>query len=581
MIKKLWQHLTKQRKKQFFLLLILMILASALEVVSIGAVVPFLGALTSPEQVFQHHLAQHLIQTLEITNPNQLLLPLTIIFVMAIIVSAIVRLLLLYVSIKLSYATGADLSIDIYRRTLYQNYSIHTSRNSSEIINSIITKTNTVIVGILMPLLTLISSVVIMIGIISIVFTINVEVALIVFSIFTFLYWVINFFTRKSVQKNSQLIADQSTQMVKSLQEGLGGIRDVLIDGTQEFYCKLYQSADLSLRRASGDNIFIGSSPRYLMEAIGMVLIAILAYFLTLQESGAGEAIPILGALAIGAQKLLPALQHVYASYISIKGSKSSFIDVLNLLDQPLPHSVAQDLINSILFKQEIVFKGLSFRYAKDTPWILKNVNLSFKKGEKIGFIGVTGSGKSTLLDILMGLLTPTSGELLIDGVAVTQQNRRAWQSHISHVPQSIYLADSTIQENIAFGIDPEKIKECKVVQAAQQAKISEMIDNLKNKYKAFVGEQGVQLSGGQRQRIGIARALYKDSSVLIFDEATSALDKQTEKEIMQQIAKLKGNQTIFIVAHNLTTLKQCDRIIRINTDHTIEQVKYDDLEVF
>jgi ATP-binding cassette subfamily B protein len=581
MIKRLWQQLIKRRRQQFWLLLILMIIASIMEIVSIAAVVPFLAALTSPEQIYQHQLTQPLIQILEITDPSQLLLPLTIIFVIATLIAATARLLLLYVSTRLSYAVGADLSVDIYRRTLYQDYSIHTSRNSSEIINSIITKTNTVIVGILMPLLTLISSVVIMIGIISIVFTINVQVALIAFSIFTFLYWVINFFTRKSVQKNSQLIADQSTQMVKSLQEGLGGIRDVLIDGTQEFYCKLYQSADLSLRRASGDNIFIGSSPRYLMEAIGMVLIAILAYFLTLQESGAGEAIPILGALAIGAQKLLPALQHVYASYISIKGSKSSFIDVLNLLDQPLPHSVAQDLINSILFKQEIVFKGLSFRYAKDTPWILKNVNLSFKKGEKIGFIGVTGSGKSTLLDILMGLLTPTSGELLIDGVAVTQQNRRAWQSHISHVPQSIYLADSTIQENIAFGIDPERIKECKVVQAAQQAKISEMIDNLKNKYKAFVGEQGVQLSGGQRQRIGIARALYKDSSVLIFDEATSALDKQTEKEIMQQIAKLKGNQTIFIVAHNLTTLKQCDRIIRINTDHTIEQVKYDDLEVF
>ena len=216
----------------------------------------------------------------------------------------------------------------------------------------------------------------------------------------------------------------------------------------------------------------------------------------------------------------------------------------------------------------------------KDTPWILKNVNVSFKKGEKIGFIGMTGSGKSTLLDILMGLLTPTSGELLVDGVVITQQNRRAWQSHVSHVPQSIYLADASIQENIAFGIEPEEIKERKVVQAAQQAKISEMINNLKNTYQDFVGERGIQLSGGQRQRIGIARALYKDSGVLIFDEATSALDNQTEKEIMQQISQLKGEKTIFIIAHRLTTLKQCDRIIRINTNYTIEQVNYNELEV-
>jgi ATP-binding cassette, subfamily B, bacterial PglK len=578
MIKKLWQHLTKRRRKQFWLLLVLMIVASVMEIISIGAVVPFLGALTSPEQIYQHHLAQPLIQILEITDPSQLLLPLTIIFVIATLVAATVRLLLLYVLTRLSYATGSDLSIDIYRRTLYQDYLIHTSRNSSEIINSIITKTNTVIERVLVPLLTFISSVVIMLGIISIVFTVNVQVALITFSIFVLFYWIITFFTKKSLQKNSQLIADESTQMVKSLQEGLGGVRDVLIDGTQEFYCKLYQDADLSLRRASGDNIFIASSPRYLMEAIGMILIAAIAYTLTLQGGGIASAIPVLGALAIGAQKLLPALQQAYRSYSTIKGAKSSFVDVLSLLDQPLPHNTNQDLINPVPFQREIVFKKLNFRYTKDTPWILKNVNLSFKKGETIGFIGVTGSGKSTLLDILMGLLMPTSGELLIDGVAITQQNRRAWQMRISHVPQSIYLADSTIQENIAFGIESEQIEECKIVQAAQQARIAEVINNLTDKYKTFVGERGVQLSGGQRQRIGIARALYKNSDVLIFDEATSALDNQTEQKIMQQISKLKDNQTIFIIAHRLTTLKQCDSIIRINTDYTIEQVNYNQI---
>jgi ATP-binding cassette, subfamily B, bacterial PglK len=580
MIKKLWKSLSKRRRKQFLLLLILMALASIMEVISIGIVVPFLAALTSPELIYQHQLAQPLIQILEITNPSQLLLPLTIIFVMAILIAAIVRLLLLYVSTRLSYATGADLSIDIYRRTLYQDYSIHTSRNSSEIINSIITKTNTVISQILVPLITFTSSVVIMIGIISIVFTINAQVALITFSIFALFYWVITFFTKNSLQRNSQLIADQSSQMVKSLQEGLGGIRDVLIDGTQEFYCKLYQNADLSLRRASGDNIFIASSPRYLMEAIGMILIALLAYALVLQEDGVMTAIPVLGMLAVGAQKLLPTLQQAYSSYSLIKGAKSSFIDVLDLLNQPLPNNASQDLMGLMPFKQEIIFKDLSFRYTKDTPWILKNVNLSFRKGETIGLMGMTGSGKSTLLDILMGLLIPTSGELLIDGAAITQENKRAWQAHISHVPQNIYLADSTIQENIAFGVESDQIEEYKTTQAAQRAQISETINKLKHKYKTLVGERGIQLSGGQKQRIGIARALYKDSNVLIFDEATSALDNQTERKIMQQIAQLKDNQTIFIIAHRLTTLKQCDSIIKINTDYTIEKLNYDQIEL-
>jgi ATP-binding cassette, subfamily B, bacterial PglK len=578
MIKKLWQHLTKRRKKQFFLLLVLMISASLMEVISIGAVVPFLFTLTSPEQIYQHELAQPLIQLLNITEPSQLLMPLTVIFIIATLIAMMVRLFLLYMLTRLSYATGADLSINIYRRTLYQEYSVHTLRNSSEVINSIITKTNTVISSVLVPLLTLISSVIIMIGIISIVFAINTQVALITFSIFAFFYWIIAFFTRKSLKRNGQIIATQSTQMVKTLQEGLGGIRDVLIDNTQEFYCKLYQSSDVLMRRAAGDNIFIGSSPRYLIEAIGMILIAIIAFTLSLQEGGVVVAIPILGALAVGAQKLLPTLQQAYSSYSLIKGSRSSFIDVLSLLNQPMPSDYDQNLATIMPFEQKILFENVDFRYSIDSPWILKNVNLSFKKGDKIGFIGSTGSGKSTFLDILMGLLSPTSGKVLIDGVAITKKNKKAWQMNISHVPQVIYLSDGTIQENIALGVDLKQIKRHRVLQVAQQAQISKTINSLKNKYKTFVGERGVQLSGGQRQRIGIARALYKDSNVLIFDEATSALDSETEGKIMQQIDQLRDSQTVFIIAHRVTTLRQCDKIFRINADYTIEEVSYDTL---
>ena len=368
--------------------------------------------------------------------------------------------------------------------------------------------------------------------------------------------------------------------MIKSLQEGLGGIRDVLIDGTQEFYCDLYQNADLSLRKANASNVIIGQSPRYMMEAVGMVLIAVLAYTLTLEEGGLVAAIPTLGALAVGAQKLLPTLQQTYASISAINGSKSSFYDVLVLLDQPLPLIENRDSKNILSFEECISFENVSFRYTEDTPWILKNVNLSFKRGEKIGIVGVTGSGKSTLLDILMGLLAPTSGKLLIDGVAVVKGNRGAWQAHISHVPQSIYLADSTIQENIAFGVEPEEVEESRVILAAQLAEIAETINSLKNRYKTLVGERGVQLSGGQRQRVGIARALYKDSDLIIFDEATSALDFQTEQKIMKQIGQMNKNQTMFFIAHRLTTLKQCDTILRINKDFTVDEIRYQDLEI-
>jgi ATP-binding cassette, subfamily B, bacterial PglK len=574
-VKSLWRHLSKRRKKQFSMLLILMIVASVAEVVSIGAVLPFLGMLTSPEEVYDHELLQPLIQFLEISEPSQLILPLTIIFIIAALFAGIIRLVLLYVTTRLSFATGADISINIYRRTLYQDYTIHMSRNSSEVIDGIVTKTNTVIRSILTPVLILISSIVLLLGIMSFLFFIDIMIALTAFFGFGCLYWIVIRYTRKQLKVNSQCIADKSTMLVKSLQEGLGGIRDVLIDGTQKFYCQLYRNSDLPLRRASGDNQFISGSPRYAMEAIGMTLIAILAYTMTQEKGGITTAIPVLGALALGAQRLLPVLQQAYNAYSSIQGSKSSFKDILDLLDQKMPEYANQPTPKPIPFEKEIKLTNLNFRYTKDAPWTLRGINLSIKNGERVGFIGETGSGKSTLLDIIMGLLSPTSGELIVDQQPINNQNCRAWQVHISHVPQNIYLSDGSIEENIAFGISKDEIDHQQVEKAAQQAQISDLIEGWSDGYQTFVGERGVRLSGGQRQRIAIARAFYKRADVLIFDEATSSLDNKTEQAIMKAIEGLERSMTILIIAHRLTTLKGCDKIIRLNKNNTLDILTY------
>jgi ATP-binding cassette, subfamily B, bacterial PglK len=407
---------------------------------------------------------------------------------------------------------------------------------------------------------------------------INIEVALTALIGFGLLYWIVISYTRQQLKENSKCIADKSTQMIKSLQEGLGGIRDVLIDGSQRFYCNLYRNADLPLRRASGNNSFIAGSPRYAMEALGMSMIASLAYIMTQQEDGLVTAIPVLGSLALGAQRLLPCLQQAYSAYTSLKGSKSSFEDVLYLLEQPLPSYEEQLLPAPITFVKELELKNISFRYAKDTPWVLKNINLKLTKGSRIGFTGVTGSGKSTLLDIIMGLLLATNGEIIIDGQEINNDNRRSWQVRIAHVPQNIYLSDSTIEENIAFGMSKEQINHQQVVTAAQQAQIAELIDGWQDGYQTFVGERGVRLSGGQRQRIGIARALYKQANVLIFDEATSALDNHTEKAVMEAIEGLSKEITILIIAHRLTTLRGCDQVIRLDNNYAVHTGSYDDL---
>jgi ATP-binding cassette subfamily B protein len=577
-LKTLWIHFSKRRQKQFWLLLILMLLGSLAEMISMGAMLPFLGILTAPEQVYQHHLMQPIIQIFNITEPSQLAPLLTIFFIISVVLAGAVRLTLLYVMTRLSYAIGSDLSIDIYRRTLYQPYTVHVSRNSSEVINGIISKTSTVTRGVVQPVLQIINSTILLVGVTCVLFIIDVNTALSALISFGVFYGLVIRYTRSQLKNNSEIIASQSTQMIKALQEGLGGIRDVLIDGTQQFYCQFYRNADLPLRRASGNNVFIGGSPRYAMEVIGMTLIATLAYFMTQKEGGMLTVIPVLGALALGAQRLLPALQQAYSSYSSIKGSKSSFQDVLDLLDQPLPGCTNQSLLEPIHFNNEIKLTNLSFRYTKDSYWVLKNINLSLKKGTHIGFIGETGSGKSTLLDIIIGLLSPSNGNLMIDQQVIDSNNTRAWQTHISHVPQNIYLSDSSIAENIAFGILKDKIDHRRVKKAAQQAQIAELIEGWKDGYQTFVGEQGIRLSGGQRQRIGIARALYKKSNVLIFDEATSALDNETEQEVMKAIEGLGKEITVLIVAHRLTTLKKCDEIVKVYKNHTVRVGSYQEI---
>lgn len=563
LLSRLWHHISPRRRGQFGLLLVLMILTSFAEILSIGAVLPFLGVLTAPERIFEHPAAQPLVQALGLTSADQLLLPLTIAFGLAALVAGCMRLLLLWASTRLSFATGADLSISIYRRTLYQPYAVHVARNSSEIINGISNKTSGVINTIVM-LLNLLGSSVMMIAILVALLSVEPVIALAAFSGFGLIYGFIIWITRSRLMINSQRCARESSHVIKSLQEGLGGIRDVLIDGSQATYCQIYRDADLPLRRAQGSNAFISASPRYAMEALGMALIAALAYTLSLQTNGIARAIPVLGALALGAQRLLPVLQQAYAAWANVQAGQASLQDTLELLDQPLPDYADQPAAEQLPFRQTITLNQLSFRYSPQTPLVLESLDLAIAKGSRVGFIGTTGSGKSTLLDIVMGLLLPTEGGLEIDGQRITTKNYRGWQAHIAHVPQAIFLADSTIEENIAFGQPKSQIDHERVKRAAAQAQIADIIETWPQQYKTFVGERGIRLSGGQRQRIGIARALYKQADVIIFDEATSALDNETEQAVMQAIEGLSQDLTILIIAHRLTTLKNCTQIVEL-----------------
>ena len=311
-------------------------------------------------------------------------------------------------------------------------------------------------------------------------------------------------------------------------------------------------------------NHIMGLAPRYLVEGLGICLMAGLAFYLLTRSSGILAAIPVLGALALAAQRMLPTLQLSYANLVSMRGAQILLADTLDLLDQPLPAYARLSASTPIPFQQSIRLQNLSFRYGSNLPWVIKDIQLDIPKGSRVGFIGTTGSGKSTLLDVIMALVDPEKGALLIDGVCINAENYRSWQRHLAHVPQMIFLADTTIAENIAFGVPLEDIDMDLVRESARKACISEMIESMPKKYSTIVGERGVRLSGGQRQRIGIAKALYKQADVIVFDEATSALDNETEREVMQAIENLGDHLTILIVAHRVTTLAKCTQIVEL-----------------
>ncbi|GGI82078.1 multidrug ABC transporter ATPase/permease [Legionella impletisoli] len=542
-----------------------MITSAFAEMLSIGALFPFLGMLTSPESVFNNDKIQKITELVGIRSAEELLMPLTALFSLAILLACVLRVLSLWVSIRLSFATGADLSIKIYNHTLFQPYSIHVNNNSSKVISGISSKTTAVIYGVILPLLTLVSSTFMLLAILLALLSVNPLIAITALIGFGAIYTAIVVRTRQKLLKASESIAYESSAVIKAMQEGLGGIRDILLDGSQATYSNIYRKADLIMRHEQGNKQFISDSPKYVMEALGMLLITGLAYVLIVRGDGNMSAIPTLGAIAFGAQRLLPVLQQAYSSWANILGSSASMEDALELLSQPLPDYLMHTSNKSLAFCKEIDIRNVFFRYGEFSPWVLKNINIKIKKGSRIGIIGKTGSGKSTLLDIVMGLLMPSRGNLFIDGIPVNVQNLRAWQGHIAHVPQNIFLADASIAENIAFGIPREKIDEEKVRIAAEKAQLSSTIETWEEGYETLVGERGVKLSGGQRQRIGIARALYKKADVIIFDEATSALDNETEEAVMHAIECLSSEVTIFIIAHRKSTLKNCTKVIEID----------------
>ena len=562
-LKEIFQHLKKSRKIQLIFLAILTFISSIAEVISLSAVVPFIGSLINPEKIFNNvHLNEYFV-FFGIREADELIVPIVIIFGLAAIFAGACRILLLYSSTRLSHAIGSDFSKEAYRLTLHQSYEKHILKNSSEVITSITRKID-ILTGIIVSLVSAAISIPLFIAILTTILFFETFIASIMMISFGSFYLLIVVIVRNRLKRNSSVIADNQTRQVQFIQEGLGSIRDVILDGVHNYYCNNYNNSIEQFRKASGENIFITQFPRFVLETVAMVLVSLLAFVIFNSNGGITDAIPTLAILALSAQRLLPLLQIIYGNISLIFGSQAGLHDALNVMNQKIEKPSLNNQQKSISFKKEIRLENIKFKYTNTENWILNDLSLIIPHGSMVGFVGTTGSGKSTLLDLLMALIKANEGKIFIDNVELTMNNNELWQEKVAHVPQFIYLQDTSIKENIAIGVHPSKIDFEKVKEAARKAGLEDFILSNSEEYDLIVGERGIRLSGGQRQRIGIARALYKNANLLVLDEATSSLDNNTELDVMNQISNLSEDLTIVIVAHRLSSLKNCSKIIKI-----------------
>ena len=570
----LYRTLPARRRREAWLTMSLMLVGALAEVASVGSIVPFLAVLTDPTRLGAVPFVGALIAGLP---PGTDLVTVTAVaFIALFLVSGLLRLLLAKVSQALAFNIAHDLSIAGFAKLIRQPYPYYVARHSGEALSQFEKLHMITFTVIIAGVQAVISSFIAML-LIALLVVVNPVVAMVSAGVLIGTYTVVSLAVQPILRRNSVVGSVHAEQRIKRVQEALGGIRDILLDRSQPAFEREFAFSADRFRHVSAANAFISQAPRIVIEMLGMVMIGAFAWYLAGQPGGVTGAIPMLGALALGAQRLLPLLQQSYVGWSSFLGNRQNVLDVVDLLSLEA-RSPPEPIPGATVFRRSIRFSGVGFSYPGGGT-ILSGIDFSIAKGERIGIAGTTGSGKSTLMDLLLGLLEPSAGAILIDDVPLDDASRAAWQAEIAHVPQAIYLIDDSLTANIAFGVAAGDIDPARVEHAARSAGIADFIDTLPNGYATRTGERGVRLSGGQRQRIGIARALYKRASVLVFDEATSALDTRTEEGVMASVAALGPDITIVMIAHRLSTLKDCDRVIHLEAGRIERIVERDELE--
>ena len=574
--------LTPIQRKQFYLLQVLVIIMSLAEIVSIVSVVPFMTIVGDPSVLEKDNLLSILFLKSNIDDPYEFIFYLGFIVLATLAIATLVSMFITWRLTMFANKVGIEIGDRLYTYYLNQDWLFHTIGNSSNLTKKIANETTRVTSEILVPLMLMNSRIVLTFFILLLIFLHDPLILILFLLVFTLSYIILFKFVRKQLVINGKNISNMFLERFKLMSEGFGGIKEVLLLGRSNYFKERFIKAGNKLSYSLGINRTIALAPRYFMELLGFAtMIGLVLYLIKNSQGNLGIILPILSAYALAGMKLLPALQQIYHSIAQVKGNISAY----ETIQEDLKNSTTTETSQKVETNQqvwskhnEINLKNITFNYPDKANPAIENISLTIKPNTTVGFVGTTGSGKSTLIDIILGLIKPKQGEIAIDGTPLTKKNLRMWQNKIGFVPQTIFLTEGTIAENITFGIPQDLIDYVQIKKVLKLAHLEEWVSQLKKGVYTKVGERGVQVSGGQKQRIGIARALYNEADVLVFDEATSALDGITEKNIMNAINKFTGQKTLIIIAHRMKTVEKCNQIFMMENGRVVDRGTYQQL---
>jgi ATP-binding cassette subfamily C protein len=580
-LKKISYLLSRREKRNAAILFLLMWVGALLEVVGVGAIPAFVSVISIPERLLEIEAVRAVYDALGITSSQEMVMWAAVGLILVLIIKNIYLTFLAYIQARYNSGRRVAISNRLFRAYLRSPYAFHLQRNTAELLRNTNSESGSIMSGVVMPLMQITMEAMVLAFVFVLLVAVEPVVTLAVFGVLGTITGVFYWATRRKIEEYAKEEQRHRKLSVQAVNQGLGGFKDARILGREKFFLDTYAESAWFKAEAERFSAVIGALPRLFLETIAVAGMLGVSALLVAQERPLEAIIPTLTLLGVAIVRLMPSFQKIamYASRLK-RGEKSLDVvyeDLVELDDQERAARERRRTAEPIPFEREIRLEALTYQYPGQSDHALLDVSLTIPKHTSVGFVGPSGAGKTTVVDVILGLLEPTAGHVLVDGVSI-HERLASWQRKIGYIPQSIYLTDDSVRNNVAFGMDDDEIDDEAVWRALEAAQLRDLVASLPEGLDTTVGERGVRLSGGQRQRIGIARALYHNPEVLVMDEATSALDNQTERQFVEALEQLQGSHTLIVIAHRLSTVRNCDTLFMLDEGRLVAEGSYDEL---